>query len=78
MEAGADGLVLMLQGAGGLGARAVEGYFAEVAGSVGCPVVLYSNPAALGSGLGLESIAMEVISASAHVPLLVFMLGGVG
>ncbi len=106
---GADGLVVMRQHAFAVSAAAASRYFADVAAAVDVPIVLYTNPALLGSDLTPDAIAalaahdniryvkdasgntgrivsilervgdsMGVFSASAHVPLLVYQLGGMG
>ncbi len=108
-EAGADGLVVMLQVMFPLTRGGIEGYFRSVAESVPCPIVLYTNPGLFGTDLSpdiVESLChipnvlylkdasgntgrilsvlnrvgdrMSIFSASAHVPLFVFQLGGVG
>ena len=109
VKLGADGLVLILQTLFPVSARGIERYFQTVAGSVPCPVVLYTNPGLLGGDIPhevIESLShtpniryikdasgntgrilsilnrvgdrMQVFSASAHIPLVVFQLGGVG
>jgi 4-hydroxy-tetrahydrodipicolinate synthase len=109
VELGVDGLVVMRQHAFAVSPAAASRYFADVAASVDVPIVLYTNPALLGSDLTPDAIAslaahdniryvkdasgntgrivsilervgdsMGVFSASAHVPLLVYQLGGIG
>lgn len=106
---GADGLVVMRQSAFATSEEGALGYFEAVARSVSIPIVLYTNPALLGSDFtvdGLRRLAdtpniryikdatgdtgrilsllnrlegrLEVFSASAHIPAVVFLLGGVG
>jgi len=108
-EAGATGIVLMLQTFFPVPPPAVAEYFRTVAAAVDCPVVLYSNPSVLGADLSpalvielsqepniqyykeasgstgrLLTIAngagdnIRFFSASSHIPLFVFQLGGVG
>ncbi|MDR7450187.1 MAG: dihydrodipicolinate synthase family protein [Armatimonadota bacterium] len=109
LEAGATGIVLMLQTFFPLPPTAIQEYFATVAETAECPVILYSNPGVLGADLNPEIIielskienisyykdasgntgrlltilngagdSIRFFSASAHIPLLVFALGGVG
>lgn len=106
---GADGLVVMRQQALPTPRAGVVEYFARVAAAVDVPVVLYTNPAVLGTDLTIEDLRelvevptiryikdasgvtgrlvtivdslgdrLQVFSASAHVPLLVFEVGGIG
>lgn len=108
-QLGVDGLVVMRQEAFATPEAGIVDYFAAVAGAVSCPIVIYSNPAVLGSDVSLTCLheladieniryvkdatantgrvlsmrnrlgeRLGVFSASAHVPLLVFLLGGVG
>ncbi|HXX37454.1 MAG TPA: dihydrodipicolinate synthase family protein [bacterium] len=109
IDAGADGIVLILQTYFPLSRAAVFEFFSSVAQAVSCPIVLYSNPKLLGAEITPEQVValseipnvryfkeasgetgriltvlnhaegrIAVFSASAHVPLLVFRLGGVG
>jgi 4-hydroxy-tetrahydrodipicolinate synthase len=109
LDAGADGVVLILQTYFALPRDGVTSFFATVAGAVPCPVCVYTNPRLLGFDLTPDQILalseipniryvkdasgetgrlltilnrtagrIAVFSASAHVPLLVFRLGGVG
>lgn len=106
---GVSGLVVMRQNAGALSDEAVHEYFAQVARAVDLPIVLYTNPAVLGTDFSVDTLErlaelanvryikdatgdagrilsyvnrfgarLKVFSASAHIPALVFMLGGVG
>lgn len=109
LDAGADGVVLILQQYFPLTPDGVAGFFESVAAAVPCPICVYTNPRLLGYDLSPDQIAalaeipnvrylkdasgetgrlltilnrtggrIGVFSASAHVPLLVFHLGGVG
>jgi 4-hydroxy-tetrahydrodipicolinate synthase len=109
VDAGADGVVLILQTYFPLTRDGVMSFFETVAGAVVCPICVYTNPRLLGFDLSPEQIValsaipniryvkdasgetgrlltilnrtagrIGVFSASAHVPLLVFRLGGVG
>lgn len=53
---GADGLVVMRQGAFPTSEEGNISYFQEVAAAVELPIVLYTNPALLGGEMSLESI----------------------
>ena len=106
---GADGILSILCAYFPLGPREARGYFASVAQSVSCPVVLYNNPRFSGFAFtpdlleelcGIPNIRyykdaagdtgklleianrvggrLKLFSASAHVPVFVMMLGGVG
>ena len=108
-EAGADGVILILQTYFALSREGVMSFFETVAEAAACPICVYTNPRLLGFDLAPEQIAalsripniryvkdasgetgriltilnrtegrIGVFSASAHVPLLVFRLGGVG
>jgi 4-hydroxy-tetrahydrodipicolinate synthase len=109
LDAGADGIVLILQTYFPLGPEGVTAFFETVAGAVPCPICVYTNPRLVGFDLSPDQIValsaipnvryvkdasgetgrlltilnrtagrIAVFSASAHVPLLVFRLGGVG
>jgi 4-hydroxy-tetrahydrodipicolinate synthase len=109
VDAGADGIILILQQYFPLGRDAVTGFFETVADAVPCPICVYTNPRLLGFDLAPDQISalanipnvryvkdasgetgriltilnrtggrIGVFSASAHVPVLVFRLGGVG
>ncbi len=109
LEAGADGVVLVLHPYFALDSDEVLSFYAEVADALGCPIVIYLNPPLLGFDLSVETLdrvshipnirylkdasantgrllslmnrvegRLEVFSASAHVPLLVFLMGGAG
>lgn len=54
---GAAGLVVMLQAAFPVTESGVTSYFGAVAEAVSCPIVLYSNPAVLGTDLSISSLA---------------------
>jgi len=106
---GAAGIVAMRQNGFATSEDGACGYFERVARAISIPVVLYTNPALLGTDFtmaGLRRLAetpniryikdatgdtgrilsllihvgdrLEVFSASAHIPALVFQLGGVG
>lgn len=106
---GTAGIVVMRQNGFATSEDGALGYFEQVAGAVSIPVVLYTNPALLGTDFtmaGLRRLSdlpnvryikdatgdtgrilsllnhvgdrLEVFSASAHIPALVFLLGGVG
>jgi 4-hydroxy-tetrahydrodipicolinate synthase len=108
-QLGVDGLVVMRQQGFPTPEAGVVDYFTEVARAVSCPIVLYTNPAVLGSDLSLDSMRrlaelpnvryvkdatgdtgrilsilnaldgrLGVFSASAHIPLFVLLLGGMG
>jgi 4-hydroxy-tetrahydrodipicolinate synthase len=108
-EAGADGVILILQTYFPLAREGVMSFFETVADTAGCPICVYTNPRLLGFDLTPDQIIalsrlpniryvkdasgetgrlltilnrtagrIAVFSASAHVPLLVFRLGGVG
>jgi 4-hydroxy-tetrahydrodipicolinate synthase len=106
---GADGLVVMLQTQFPISRTGIVRYFRDVAASVPCPIVVYTNP-----GLGGADVTPEIVeelaavpniryvkdasgrtgrilairnrvgerigvfSASAHIPAVVFRLGGIG
>ena len=109
VELGADGLVVMLQTLFPVDKQGVEDYFRDVAASVPCPIVVYTNPGLLGGDVPPDIVdalshvpniryvkdasgqtgriltildragdRMRVFSASAHIPVVVFQLGGVG
>ena len=109
LDAGADGVILILQTYFPLPRDGVMSFFETVARAVGCPICVYTNPRLLGFDLSPDQIIalseipniryvkdasgetgrlltilnrtegrIAVFSASAHVPLLVFRLGGVG
>jgi 4-hydroxy-tetrahydrodipicolinate synthase len=109
IDAGADGVVLILQTYFPLAPAGVTSFFDTVGGAVDCPICVYTNPRLLGFDLSPDQIValadipniryvkdasgetgrllsivsrsggrIAVFSASAHVPLLVFRLGGVG
>lgn len=106
---GAGGLVVMRQNGFATSEAGVVDYFSEVARAVSIPIVLYTNPALLGTDFSIEALLklaeipniryikdatgdtgriltllnrlqgrLEVFSASAHIPAVVFLLGGVG
>ena len=108
-DAGADGVILILQTYFALAREDVTSFFEAVAAAADCPICIYTNPRLLGFDLRPEQIValsrvpniryvkdasgetgrlltilnrtegrIGVFSASAHVPLLVFRLGGVG
>jgi len=108
-QLGADALVVMRQQSFATPEAGVAEYFASVAAAVSVPIVLYTNPALLGTDLSIDALIelatldnvryvkdatsdpgrilslvnrlgdrLEVFSASAHIPLVVFLLGGVG
>lgn len=108
-EIGADGILAVLETYFPLKDDQVYDYFAAIAHSVKCPVVLYTNPSFQTTDLSFNVIAklaeipnveyikdassntgkllnianklsgkIKIFSASAHVPLFVMMLGGVG
>ena len=108
-DAGAQGLVLILQSMGPLGRPAMLKFFRQIAEKVSIPLVLYTNPGLYGVDLTpdviqelsdlpaiqyvkdasgntgrIQSILnrcgdrIKVFSASAHLPAVVFQLGGVG
>lgn len=56
VEAGAEGLVVILQQYFPLKPADVEGYFTAVAEAVDVPLCVYTNPGLLGAELSLESI----------------------
>jgi 4-hydroxy-tetrahydrodipicolinate synthase len=109
LDAGADGVVLILQTYFPLTQDGVTSFFETVAGAVACPICVYTNPRLLGFDLSPDQIValsgipniryvkdasgetgrlltilnrtagrIAVFSASAHVPSLVFRLGGAG
>ncbi|HEV2440394.1 MAG TPA: dihydrodipicolinate synthase family protein [bacterium] len=109
LDVGADGVILILQTYFPLPREGVTSFFETVAGAVGCPICVYTNPRLLGFDLTPDQIValseipniryvkdasgetgrlltilnrtegrIAVFSASAHIPLLVFRLGGVG
>ncbi len=106
---GADGLVVMLQTQFPVSRAGIVRYFRDVAASVPCPIVVYTNPGLGGADVTPEIIAeladvpniryvkdasgrtgrilairnrvgdrIGIFSASAHIPAVVFRLGGVG
>lgn len=108
-DAGADGVILILQTYFPLTRDGVMSFFETVGGAAGCPICVYTNPRLLGFDLTPDQIValsrlpniryvkdasgetgrlltilnrtegrIAVFSASAHVPLLVFRLGGAG
>jgi 4-hydroxy-tetrahydrodipicolinate synthase len=110
VEAGADGILAVLESYFPVGDEGVEAYFTAIAKAAkGRPVVLYTNPQFQRSDLSLPVIErlsrvdnisyikdastntgrllsiierthgrMEVFAASAHIPVCVMMIGGVG
>ncbi|MFK0164888.1 dihydrodipicolinate synthase family protein [Rhizobium sp. NPDC090279] len=110
VEAGADGILAVLEAYFPVGDEGVEAYFTAIAKAAkGRPVVLYTNPQFQRSDLSLPVIErlshvdniryikdastntgrllsiiertrgrMEVFAASAHIPVCVMMIGGVG
>lgn len=110
VEAGADGILAILEAYFPIGDEGVETYFKAIAKAAkGRPVVLYTNPQFQRSDLSLPVIErlshveniryikdastntgrllsiiertrgrMEVFAASAHIPVCVMMIGGVG
>ena len=110
VEAGADGILAILEAYFPVGDEGVEAYFTAIAKAArGRPVVLYTNPQFQRSDLSLPVIErlshidniryikdastntgrllsiiertrgrMEVFAASAHIPVCVMMIGGVG
>jgi 4-hydroxy-tetrahydrodipicolinate synthase len=106
---GADGLVVMLQTQFPVSRNGIVRYFRDVAASVPCPIVVYTNPGLGGADVTPEIVAeladvpniryvkdasgrtgrilairnrvgdrIGIFSASAHIPAVVFRLGGVG
>jgi 4-hydroxy-tetrahydrodipicolinate synthase len=106
---GVSGLVVMRQNGGPVSNDGMIRYFSSVASAVDVPIVLYTNPALLGTDFTIDVLArlsdvpniryikdatsdtgrilsytnrfgdrLRVFSASAHIPLVVFLLGGVG
>jgi 4-hydroxy-tetrahydrodipicolinate synthase len=106
---GADGLVVMLQTQFPVSRAGIVRYFRDVAASVPCPIVVYTNPGLGGADVTpdiVEEIAdvpniryvkdasgrtgrilairnrlgdrIGIFSASAHIPAVVFRLGGIG
>jgi 4-hydroxy-tetrahydrodipicolinate synthase len=106
---GADGLVVMLQTQFPVSRKGIAQYFRDVAASVPCPIVVYTNPGLGGADVTPEIVAdltdvpniryvkdasgrtgrilairnrvgdrIGIFSASAHIPAVVFRLGGVG
>ncbi len=110
VEAGADGILAVLEAYFPVSDEGVEAYFTAIAKAAkGRPVVLYTNPQFQRSDLSLPVIErlsridniryikdastntgrllsiiertqgrMEVFAASAHIPVCVMMIGGVG
>ena len=110
VEAGADGILAVLESYFPVNDESVEAYFTAIAKAAkGRPVVLYTNPQFQRSDLSLPVIErlsrvhnirylkdastntgrllsiierthgrMEVFAASAHIPVCVMMIGGVG
>jgi 4-hydroxy-tetrahydrodipicolinate synthase len=110
VEAGADGILAILEAYFPVSDEGVEAYFTAIAKAAkGRPVVLYTNPQFQRSDLSLPVIErlshidniryikdastntgrllsiiertrgrMEVFAASAHIPVCVMMIGGVG
>lgn len=110
VEAGADGILAILEAYFPVSDEGVEAYFSAIAKAAkGRPVVLYTNPQFQRSDLSLPVIErlskidniryikdastntgrllsiiertrgrMEVFAASAHIPVCVMMIGGVG
>ena len=110
VEAGADGILAILEAYFPINDEGVEAYFSAIAKAAkGRPVVLYTNPQFQRSDLSLPVIErlsqidniryikdastntgrllsiiertrgrMEVFAASAHIPVCVMMIGGVG
>lgn len=110
VDAGADGILAILEAYFPLGEDAVEAYFTAIAAAAkGRPVVLYTNPQFQRSDLSLPVIErlshipnigyikdastntgrllsiiersqgrLKVFAASAHIPVCVMMIGGVG
>lgn len=110
VEAGADGILAILEAYFPISDEGVEAYFTAIAKAAkGRPVVLYTNPQFQRSDLSLPAIErlsridniryikdastntgrllsiiertrgrMEVFAASAHIPVCVMMIGGVG
>lgn len=110
IEAGADGILAILEAYFPVSDEGVEAYFTAIAKAAkGRPVVLYTNPQFQRSDLSLPVIErlsrveniryikdastntgrllsiiertrgrMEVFAASAHIPVCVMMIGGVG
>lgn len=110
VEAGADGILAILEAYFPISDEGVEAYFTAIAKAAkGRPVVLYTNPQYQRSDLSLPVIErlshieniryikdastntgrllsiiertrgrMEVFAASAHIPVCVMMIGGVG
>ncbi|KKC25859.1 dihydrodipicolinate synthase family protein [Sphingomonas sp. SRS2] len=108
-DLGAAGIVVMRQNGFATSEEGALTYFERIADAVSIPVVLYTNPALLGTDFttaGLLRLAerpniryikdatgdtgrilsllnhvgdkLEIFSASAHIPAIVFLLGGVG
>lgn len=108
-QLGAGGLVVMRQNGFATSEAGIVNYFSEVARAVSIPIVLYTNPALLGTDFSIDALRqlaeianvrtikdatgdtgriltlltqlegrLEVFSASAHIPAVVFLLGGVG
>ena len=108
VEAGASGIVLILQPYFRLSGAEVLSFYRSVAQAVTVPIVIYENPL-LGTALSLDALEelsvlpsirylkdastntgrlltiqnrlrgrIQLFSASAHVPLLVLEIGGVG
>lgn len=106
---GVAGLVVMRQNGGPVSDQGVFDFFAQVARAVDLPIVLYTNPAILGTDFSIDTLErlagianvrylkdatgdtgrilsftnrfgdrLGIFSASAHIPAVVFQLGGVG
>lgn len=106
---GADGILSILNVYFPVKPKEVEAYYADVARSVSCPIVLYNNPRFMKFNLELDTLEalcripniqyykdatgvtgtlltlrnrlgdrLKIFSASAHIPVFVMMLGGVG
>mgnify|MGYP002404289904 CR=1 FL=1 len=54
---GADGIVLMRQNAGPVSKEGTYDFFAKAAKATGAPVVLYTNPAILGTDFTIDTLA---------------------
>lgn len=106
---GVDGILSILDVYFPVKPKEVEAYYADVARSVSCPIVLYNNPRFMKFNLELDTLEalcripniqyykdatgvtgtlltlrnrlgdrLKIFSASAHIPVFVMMLGGVG
>lgn len=106
---GVDGILSILDVYFPVKPREVEEYYASVAKSVSCPIVLYNNPRFMKFNLEADTLEalcripniqyykdatgvtgnlmtlrnrlgdrLKIFSASAHIPVFVMMLGGVG